>query len=85
MWVSDVHVTREVIRDEGKKHQNVAVWQTSQVLDPKITILCNGAQHPLQDVIVDNDVQETEAVEVAPEGQGKDGCHYKQLGEECAC
>ena len=49
----------------------------------KLTVLCNRAQHPLQDVIVDNDVQETEAVEVAPEGQGKDGCHYKYLGEEC--
>ena len=53
------------------------------------TVLCDGAQHPLQDVIVDDDVQETEAVEVAPEGQGKDGCQYKQLEEEresvCVC
>ena len=46
-----------------------------------ITVLCDGAQHPLKDVIVDNDMQETEAVEVAPEDQGNNGCHYKQLGE----
>ena len=47
-----------------------------------LTVLSDGAQHPLQDVIVDDDVQETEAVEISPEGYGKDGCCYKQL---CAC
>ena len=54
-----------------------------------LTVLCDGAQHPLQDVIVDDDVQETEAVEISPEGYGKDGCCYKQLGEKrvrvCVC
>ena len=50
-----------------------------------ITVLCDGAQHPLKDVIVDNDMQETEAVEVAPEDQRNNGCHYKQLGECVWC
>ena len=44
-----------------------------------LTILCDGAQHPLEDVIVDNDIQEAEAVKVANDNQGRYGCHYKQL------
>ena len=50
-----------------------------------ITVLCDGAQHPLKDVIVDNDMQETEAVEVAPEDHRNNGCHYKQLVECVWC
>ena len=49
-----------------------------------LTILCDGAQHPLKDIIVDNNMQEAEAVEVAPEDQRKNGCRYKQLGK-CVC
>ena len=49
-----------------------------------LTILCDGAQHPLEDVIVDNDIQEAEAVKVANDNQGRYGCHYKQLGD-CVC
>ena len=45
-----------------------------------LTILCDCAEHPLEDVIVDNDIQETEAIEVPNESQGNDGCSYKQLG-----
>ena len=50
-----------------------------------ITIPCDRAQYPLEDIIVDNDIQETEAVKVANESQGRDGCHYKQLGDVCVC
>ena len=36
------------------------------------TILGDRAEHPLQNVVVDYDVQHAQGIEVAPEGQGKD-------------
>ena len=49
------------------------------------TIFCDGPQHPLEDVIVDNNMQETEAVEVAPEDQRKNRCCYKKLSKCVWC
>ena len=34
-----------------------------------LTVLCHRAKHPLQDVIVDNNVNKAEWVKVAPEPQ----------------
>ena len=75
---------------KGNKHWSaihVPVWGnvTPRSWRVNLTILRDGAQHPLQNVIVDNDVQETKAVEVAIEGQGEDGWQHKHLGQEWWC
>ena len=67
----------------GQVRNKILLSRSRQV---NLTILCDGAQHPLEDIIVDNNMQETEGVEVAKEDQRKNRCCYKQLGKcVCAC
>ena len=42
------------------------------------TILSDGPEDPLQDVIVINHVEETEAIEVSPERQRQDGTQQEE-------
>ena len=44
-----------------------------------LTIFSHWLEHSLQNVIVDNDVQQTDAVEVAIEYQREDGAEEKHL------
>ena len=36
------------------------------------TILCNGPEHTLEDIIVDNDMKKTQTIEIAIEWNGQD-------------
>lgn len=44
-----------------------------------LTVLGDGTKHTLQDIIVDDNMQQTEAVEVAPEWQGQNGGQQEHL------
>lgn len=46
------------------------------------TVFSDGLEHTLEDVIVDNNMKKTNAVEVAVEYQGENGAQKKNLTDK---